>query len=357
MLLSDVLSLHHDKIPHIVQREPDDQDVNRWVRHQIGEHEHQIALPVTFTPYASVRPCSARCHFCSENLRELHNSQHASVLRPDANYFPQLAMALEQLQGLPISYSLSGLEMTDDLTWFFELITLLEQHKRASPVEQTVLYTNGAGLIELQDRVELTQALKQLGLSWIELSRHHFDEIENQKLMRFRQGQRIMHNQSLERALACVEQICPVKLVCIVQSEGVNNLSALMDYIGWAASLNIKHIIFRELSILDNSYKENSTFDYIARSRVSVGDLAHEFLELNVESPSCRVLNATQGYYFCNLMLSFKGIAITFESSSYVDLKEKHNSGKVYKLIFHANGNLCGDWNPNRNVLYTAQSS
>ncbi|MFS1526112.1 hypothetical protein ACL7TT_18740 [Microbulbifer sp. 2304DJ12-6] len=29
----------------------------------------KLALPVTFTPYASVKPCSARCQFCSENLR------------------------------------------------------------------------------------------------------------------------------------------------------------------------------------------------------------------------------------------------------------------------------------------------
>ena len=129
-----------------------------------------------------------------------------------------------------------------------------------------------------------------------------------------------------------------------------------MGYIRWAASLNIKHVIFRELSVLDDGYRENSTFNYIARSRVSVGTLAYEFVEHASKTGDFAVLKATKGYYFSNLILSFDGIEITFESSSYVDLKEKHGSGKVYKLIFHANGNLCSDWNPNRNVLYSAPS-
>ena len=354
MLLSEVLAFYHDKIPYFVHREPAEQDVDRWVRHRIGDNEHQVALPVTFTPYASAKPCSARCHFCSENLRELHDNQHSSVLRPKAHYFFQLAETLKKLQGLPLSYSLSGLEASDDLPWFFELIKLLEQHKRVSPVEQTVLYTNGAGLIDWQENADVTAALKQLGLSWVELSRHHFDEATNQRIMRFRKGQRIANNQYLESAVTIVKQFCSIKLVCIVQSEGINSLPALMNYIRWAVSLNIKHVIFRELSVLDKTYRENATFNYIARSRVSIGDLAYEFVEHASKTSDLKVLRATKGYYFSNLILSFDGVEITFESSSYIDLKEKHNSGKVYKLIFHANGNLCSDWNPNRNILYRA---
>lgn len=30
----------------------------------------------------------------------------------------------------------------------------------------------------------------------------------------------------------------------------------------------------------------------------------------------------------------------------------QHGSGDVYKLVFHANGNLCADWNPERHVLF-----
>lgn len=354
MYLSEVLYHYRDEIPRIVRREPTDQDIDRWIMHQIGDDEHQIALPVTFTPYASATPCSARCHFCSENLRELHSQQPASTLRPGKNYFSMLTLALQQLQGIPLSYSLSGLEMTDDLRWFADLIKVLEHHKQVSPVDQAVLYSNGAGLVDLPENVELMAALKQFNLSWIELSRHHFNDAENQKIMRFRKDQRITKNEYFHRAIESVAQLSTLKLVCIVQTEGINSLASLTDYILWAASLNVKHIIFRELSILDNHYKENSTFIYIARSRICVGDLAEKFIATHRQSGDLEILQATHGYYFCNLVVIFNGITLTFESSSYIDLKQKHNTGKVYKLIFHANGNLCSDWNPNRNILYSA---
>lgn len=354
MHLSDVLKDYLDEIPCFIQREPTENETDRWVSHQIGNRQYHIALPVTFTPYASVKSCSARCHFCSENLREIHHHQHSSMLRPSKSYFSQLTSALEQLRDVPLSYSLSGLEMTDDLLWFSELIRVLERHKQVSRVDQTVLYSNGAGLVDLQKNVDLMTTIKQFDISWVELSRHHFNDLENQKIMRFRSDQRIMKNEHLSNAIELVGQLSLVKLVCIVQSEGVNDLESLVDYIYWAVSLNVKNIIFRELSLLDNNYKENSTFNYIARTRVLIGDLAEKFINRFFCGGSLKIVQATNGYYFCNLVVDFNGIIITFESSSYIDLKKKHESGKVYKLIFHANGNLCSDWNPDRNILFSA---
>jgi hypothetical protein len=29
----------------------------------------------------------------------------------------------------------------------------------------------------------------------------------------------------------------------------------------------------------------------------------------------------------------------------------RHASGRIYKLVFHANGRLCGGWNPEQHVL------
>lgn len=217
-----------------------------------------------------------------------------------------------------------------------------------------VLYSNGAGLVDLQENAGLWAELKQFKLSWLELSRHHFNEVENQKIMRFRSGQRIVTNESFGGVIDTAQQITLIKLICIVQSEGINNFESLVAYIDWAASLNVKYIIFRELSVLDDGYHENATFRYIARSRVSVGELANSFIGAFLGSNNLELLQVTQGYYFCNLVVVFNGISITFESSSYIELKRKHASGKVYKLIFHANGNLCSDWNPNRNILFSA---
>jgi hypothetical protein len=32
-------------------------------------------------------------------------------------------------------------------------------------------------------------------------------------------------------------------------------------------------------------------------------------------------------------------------------MKARHRSGVIHKFVFHANGNLCADWDPEREVL------
>ena len=101
-------------------------------------------------------------------------------MRPAADYCDGLARALELLRDLPLSWSLSGLENTDDADWLLRLLDVLAAAERAGqPVEQRVLYSNGAGLAGARGG-ELRQALLDFGLSRIELSRHHFDAARNQ---------------------------------------------------------------------------------------------------------------------------------------------------------------------------------
>lgn len=126
----------------------------RWHEHTINSSTYRFTQPLTLTPYASARACSARCRFCSENLRDGSVPANvASSLRPGADYFHALRRALAVLKGLPLSYSLSGLESTDDPQW---LLTLLETLSSADPgpiVGESVLYSNGAGLATDAERL------------------------------------------------------------------------------------------------------------------------------------------------------------------------------------------------------------
>lgn len=351
MELMRVLECYAQLIPKVVRREPNNGDVERWVTHRIGDTDYQIAQPVTFTPYASAAPCSARCHFCSENLRQSGQS-HSSQMRPSGDYFVQLKSALTQLQNLPLAFSLSGLEATDDWDWFAQLIDVLAAHKRSSKVEQSVLYSNGAGMVHLRANAPLMTKLQAFELNWVELSRHHYDEKVNQSIMRFRPGLNIVANTALNEVVETINAISTVKLVCIVQAGGVADVEALLNYVSWARAIGVRQVIFRELSVLGDNYLKNTTFNYIADSRVSVAALARCFIAQ--ELPALEFVQATLGYYFCNLVVKFRDVVITFESSSYVQLQQRHDSGRVYKLIFHANGNLCADWNPARHVLFSA---
>ena len=61
---------------------------------------------------------------------------------------------------------------------------------------------------------------------------------------------------------------------------------------------------------------------------------------------------STKGYYFNNLVGLINGMKVIFECSDYSLMNLKHDSGRVYKLIFHANGNLNAGWSPDKNILY-----
>mgnify|MGYP006911045087 CR=1 FL=1 len=115
----------------------------------------------------------------------------AATLRPRVDYFDALRGALAQLRGLPLSYSLSGLETTDDADWCQRMLDALDAAARDGvPVAERVLYSNGAGFAQAHGDA-LVDAFARFNLSWVELSRHHPDAARNQTIMRFRPGEPI----------------------------------------------------------------------------------------------------------------------------------------------------------------------
>jgi hypothetical protein len=58
------------------------------------------------------------------------------------------------------------------------------------------------------------------------------------------------------------------------------------------------------------------------------------------------------GYYYYNEQYKYKNeIDVIFETSSYNELISRNKTNAIQKLVFHSNGNLCGDWDPNNYVL------
>ncbi|MBI1889858.1 MAG: hypothetical protein HYS18_04370 [Burkholderiales bacterium] len=352
---SEILNRLPLKAPLIAFRVPEVSNAARWKKHVIDGRMYEVAQPVTFTPYASAAPCSARCRFCSETLIERVGGKPSSAIRPREEYFDQLQLALRQLTGLPLSYSLSGLETTDDPEWMLQLLNVLRDHAQISPVEERVLYTNGAGFADPRYGNTLISHVADFGLDWIELSRHHFDEEANQEIMRFHPGIDIRFQAQFHDALQRLSADLPVKLICIVQDKGIDSKEAVLAYLDWAAAHGARAVIFREFSKLDGRYKDNVTAGYIRSSRVAVDALLEQCMGLPAFRNEFRFDRVTQGYYFWNIVGRYRGIEVVFESSDYAMMHRMHESGRIYKLVFHANGNLCADWNPQRHVLWRAR--
>ena len=333
-------------------RAPLPREAARWHTHAIGGRQRRFAQPVTFTPYAAVQPCSARCSFCSENLRQADGGTPASRLRPAPTYFEGLSRALRALRGVPLSWSLSGLETSDDADWMLQLLGTLAAGESGGPVvEDRVLYTNGAGFAAPRGEV-LRRALQDFGLSWLELSRHHHEGAVNQAIMRFRPEVAIGDQAVFERTARHLADAVPLRLVCILQRSGVALPQDVTAYLAWARRCGAGTVVFREFSRLDGGYRDNATARYLHAERVSMDDLLAACLDDPDFSREWTIESLTEGYYFWNLRLrTASGLAVVFESADYGAMHERHATGDIYKLVYFPDGQLCAGWEPGRDVL------
>ncbi|MET3496440.1 hypothetical protein [Variovorax boronicumulans] len=340
-------------VGQVTLRAPLQHEATRWHSHAIGGVQRRFAQPVTFTPYASVRPCSARCSFCSENLRKAQGGTPASRLRPASDYFEGLARALKALRGVPLSWSLSGLETSDDAGWMLQLLATLTAGERDGPlVEDRVLYTNGAGFADAQYGEALRRALQGFALSWLELSRHHHEGAVNQNIMRFRPEVAIGDQAVFERTARQLADAVALRLVCILQRGGVAGPQDVAAYLRWAQHCGAGTVVFREFSRLDDGYRDNATARYLRAERVSMDALLTACLDDPAVSHGWRLESLTEGYYFWNLRLrTASGLSVVFESADYGAMHERHASGDVYKLVYFADGQLCAGWEPGHDVL------
>ncbi|QSI32494.1 hypothetical protein GNX71_24095 [Variovorax sp. RKNM96] len=339
-------------VGRVTRRTPLPDEVARWHTHAIGGVERRFAQPITFTPYASVQPCSARCSFCSENLRKSDGGTPASRLRPAPDYFDGLSRALRALRGVPLSWSLSGLETSDDADWMLRLLHMLTASESDGPVvEDRVLYTNGAGFAAPQGEV-LRRALQGFELSWLELSRHHHDGAINQSIMRFRPEVTIGDQAVFERTARQLADAVPLRLVCILQRGGVAQSQDVAAYLSWARQCGAGTVVFREFSRLDDAYRDNATARYLRAERVSMDALLAACLDDPEVSRGWTLESLTEGYYFWNLRLcTASGLNVIFESADYGAMHERHATGDIYKLVYFANGQLCAGWEPGHDVL------
>jgi hypothetical protein len=316
----------------------------------------EVAQPVTFTPFASARPCSARCTFCSETLVHDEARVLSASLRPRPSYAGELAACLHALEGLPIGYSLSGLEATDDAAWLLDVLDVLDAHGRASPVGERVLYSNGNGLSPRTTGAHLVPRLAAFGLTRVELSRHAVAQGDNDAIMRFHAHAATRDNDAFAEAVQFARAGgLRVRLVCVVQRGGVADLDAAERYLAWARALGVDDVVFRELSRTGARYRANASLRLVDDARVPI----ETFLRA-LEGRNARAfapIERTRGYYYENVRGTWDGVSVTFEASDYVDMKARHASGVVHKLVFHANGNLCADWDPEREVLWRAEGA
>ncbi|PZR10232.1 MAG: hypothetical protein DI536_20630 [Archangium gephyra] len=312
--------------------------------------EHRLRPGLTFTPYANPTPCNAHCSFCSEELlrNDAHRLTAQTIIGDHDQYFAGLHRAWTELAGFEMGLSLSGLEATSHPAWLLRLLALVRTHGAIFP--SRVLYTNGSGLV---NDGRLIPALVESEFTGVELSRAHFDARLNHLVMRFDRGQAIREASQFTRVVTeVIAAGLALKLVCIVNELAVSKLEHVERYVDQARELGVTRVVFRALSELGDLYVDNKTTRWIASKRVSVRAMAEAiFPNDGTLRPGWEFVGVTSGYYYSNEIYVRRGVEVVFESSSYVAHDDGVKSGVLQKLVFHSNGDLCGDWVPNAQVI------
>lgn len=319
------------------------------VAHCLRGRTWKLRPGLTFTPYANPTSCNAHCAFCSEELlrRDADRLSAKTLIGDRDQYFEGLDRAWRELAGFPVGLSLSGLEATADAAWMLRLLDLVARHEGLFPTK--VLYSNGSGLCT---HPALVDALAARAFDRVELSRCHFDEAVNQRVMRFERDQPVWRTEAFEGTVRAVAARVPVKLVCVLARGAVETLDDVEAYVARAAALGVDRVVFRELSALGDVYVDNRETRWIAEHRASSRALMDAVLpDDGAPRAGWRFVGVTAGYYYYNEVYAHRGVEVTLEASDYVAHDLAQRTGVIQKLVFHSTGDLCGDWVPNARVI------
>lgn len=317
------------------------------------DKQYKIRSGLTFTPYANPKRCNANCRFCSEKLRRKHqkNLTAYNTIEDYDAYFEGLTRVFRDLSKVNnIGLSLSGLEATNEPNWLERLLDLIAENKDSPAFGKKVLYTNSSGLYTYPF---LVNKLIQCGFDALEISRCHYDDGINQNIMSINRDEPICHNEYYEVLIKTLTEKIAVKNSCILTQLGVSTLSEVEKYLQWKMNLGVNHVVFRELSRLNEEYVNTETKKWIDLNRVRIDSLLTAIMP-NFEDilSGWDYQYSVVGYYYYNEHYRYKDkMHVVIEVSSYNELIHQSTSNIIHKLVFHSNGNLCGDWDPDNYVL------
>ena len=157
----------------------------------------------------------------------------------------------------------------------------------------------------------------------------------NDRIMRFRPGQPLRDRAVFERTIRDALAHVPVRLVCVLQGPGVGTAREVARYLRWARDLGVRDVVFRELSRLGEGYVPNRTLRTVERDRVPIEGLLQDVRSASDLGRALTPVEATAGYYYWNVRFRWeRELDVTFETSDYGEMKSRHRSGQIHKLVF-----------------------
>lgn len=290
--------------------------------------------------------CNANCKFCVAQLRFENKGQMYKKDRivSDDEYFSRLDFILNKLRPLNPSISITGGEPTKS----HRLVPILRLIEKYGYRKRT-LTTNGSGLFDIVDGKPILQHITENHFQHLNISKTHFDEDINKKIMQYEKG--YCSNEDIARiaAFSKANNLRP-RMSCLLLKEGIHDLDGIVQYLNFYQNLGINNIIFRETMDYDEQAMNNyEKMLYLKNNKVRLNDIWKKIDNDSRFSPVKQLL----GYYYYVEVYKYQNVDMVSESANLVKLYEQKQIANdvVFEMIFHPNGNLNGSWVDNEDIL------
>ena len=290
--------------------------------------------------------CNADCKFCVAQLRFENRAMvfQKNRIKDDDEFFSRIEEVLKYLKPINPSISLTGGEPTKSsrLPGLLRLINKYGYRKR-------IITTNGSGLLDKMEGKTVLQHIIENKFAHINISKAHFIEEKNKKIMRYDNG--YCSNEELETiaTISLANGLRP-RMSCVLLKEGISTKSEMIEYMEFYQKLGIDNIIFRELMDFDKEQMINrEKILYNLENKVKLNDI---WKDIDKDKRFTPIRNLI-GYYYYVEVYRFQKVDMVSESANIVKLydeKEKHKN-IVYEMILHPNGNLNGSWVDTEDIL------
>lgn len=301
----------------------------------------------------SAQACNARCAFCVEELRPASRGVALEVQKTiesdDTRYFAAMQAVLDALRPLNPSVSVTGGEPSQDVRLPRILRTLQAAYEKGA--RKRTVTTNGSGLLNQREGRPLIDWIADTGVAHLNISRAHWDERMNARLMRYRDAGASPDENALREIVSRARRGgTRVRLSCVLVANAVEDAADVIAYVDFAARVGVDNVIFRQLMLTDPlTTQANFVTKFSARRRVAMTPL----LAALAQRADFTFQRQVMGYYYYVEVWRYRGMDVVFEGADLAQLERTKHSmpGVIQELIFHPNAKLASTWQPWDGIL------
>lgn len=309
--------------------------------------------------------CNAKCGFCVDALRKkVSETAHVSVINIESSkrltdteeYLAQLEETLIKFKELNLSVSITGGEPTLDFNRLPGILRLLKKYS----IRKRVLTTNGTRLFAELKNIpgkRMIDVITQMGLEHLNLSRAHYDEKINAKIMDYNNKTHLTNEEIKEAVRILNKAGIRVRLSVALLKDGINDITSIKKYLDWAKSIGVDNVIFRELMNFNKDEVEDNWVSAFYRKEGKPITIEDVLTPID-KDPQFQFVKQHVGYYYYVEIYKYHGVDVVFEASdlSILDnpaLRRPNHQGRpiIYEMIMQDNANLEGTWQPGADIL------